>query len=123
MAQLKQTFRPEFINRIDSTVVFHALTAEQIRQIVNLELERIRKQLLEKELTFEITEGAMDLLGERGYDRQYGARPLRRIIQNLIEDPIAEGLLEGRFTPGNTVKVDVEDGLLKIVSSDLAAIG
>jgi ATP-dependent Clp protease ATP-binding subunit ClpC len=65
----------------------------------------------------------MDLLGERGYDRQYGARPLRRIIQNLIEDPIAEGLLEGRFAPGQTVKVDVEDDLLKIVSSDLATIG
>jgi len=123
MAQLKQTFRPEFINRIDSTVVFHALTSEHIREIVDLELERIRKQLLEQEITFEITEGAMDLLGERGYDRQYGARPLRRIIQNLIEDPIAEGLLEGRFSAGNTVKVDVEDGLLKIVSSDLAAIG
>ena len=123
MTQLKQTFRPEFINRIDSTVVFHALTGVQIRQIVDLELERIRKQLIEQEITFEITTSAMDLLGERGYDRQYGARPLRRIIQNLIEDPIAEGLLEGRFAPGQTVKVDVEDDLLKIVSSDLATIG
>jgi ATP-dependent Clp protease ATP-binding subunit ClpC len=123
MGQLKQTFRPEFINRIDSTVVFHALTAEQIREIVNLELERIRKQLLEQDITFEITVGAMDLLGTRGYDRQYGARPLRRIIQNLIEDPIAEGLLEGRFAAGQTVKVDVEDDLLKIVSTDLATIG
>jgi ATP-dependent Clp protease ATP-binding subunit ClpC len=123
MGQLKQTFRPEFINRIDSTVVFHPLTSVQIREIVNLELERIRKQLLEQEIIFEITEGAMDLLGVRGYDRQYGARPLRRIIQNLIEDPIAEGLLEGRFTPGITVKVDVEDDLLKIVSSDLATVG
>ncbi|CAN5125855.1 ATP-dependent Clp protease ATP-binding subunit [soil metagenome] len=123
MGQLKQTFRPEFINRIDSTVVFHPLTSVQIREIVNLELERIRKQLLEQEIVFEITEGAMDLLGVRGYDRQYGARPLRRIIQNLIEDPIAEGLLEGRFTPGITVKVDVEDDLLKIVSGDLATVG
>ncbi|MBA2451692.1 MAG: ATP-dependent Clp protease ATP-binding subunit [Chloroflexia bacterium] len=123
MGQLKQTFRPEFINRIDSTVVFHPLTSVQIREIVNLELERIRKQLLEQEIIFEITEGAMDLLGVRGYDRQYGARPLRRIIQNLIEDPIAEGLLEGRFTPGITVKVDVEDDLLKIVSGDLATVG
>ena len=123
MGQLKQTFRPEFINRIDSTVVFHALTAEQIREIVNLELERIRKQLAEQEIIFEITNDAMDLLGTRGYDRQYGARPLRRIIQNLIEDPIAEGLLEGRFAAGQTVKVDVEDDLLKIVSSDLATIG
>ncbi len=123
MGQLKQTFRPEFINRIDSTVVFHPLTSVQIREIVNLELERIRKQLLEQEIIFEITESAMDLLGVRGYDRQYGARPLRRIIQNLIEDPIAEGLLEGRFTPGITVKVDVEDDLLKIVSGDLATVG
>jgi ATP-dependent Clp protease ATP-binding subunit ClpC len=112
--QLKQTFRPEFLNRIDATIVFHSLTKEQIREIVNLELARVRKQLLEQEITLEVTEAAMDLLGERGYDHTYGARPLKRIIQNLIEDPLAEGLLNSRFVPGSTVRVDVEDDLLKL---------
>jgi ATP-dependent Clp protease ATP-binding subunit ClpC len=114
MGRLKQTFRPEFLNRIDGTVVFHSLTQEEIRQIVDLELTRIRKQLTEQDITLEIDTEAKDLLGERGYDKTYGARPLRRIIQNLIEDPLAEGLLTGRFLPGHTVRVSVEDELLKL---------
>jgi ATP-dependent Clp protease ATP-binding subunit ClpC len=113
-AQLKQTFRPEFLNRIDAVVVFHSLAKEQIRQIVELELARVRKQLAEQEIELEVTEAAMDLLGERGYDHTYGARPLRRIIQNLIEDPLAEGVLDSRFQSGSTVRVDVEDDLLKL---------
>ena len=117
MEQLKRTFRPEFLNRIDGIIVFHPLTAEEIRSIVDLELKRIRTQLKEQEITLEITPTAMDLLGERGYDRQYGARPLRRIIQNLIEDPLAEGLLEGRYKPGTQISVEVEDDLLKIVTA------
>ncbi|CCF82914.1 ATP-dependent Clp protease ATP-binding subunit [Nitrolancea hollandica] len=116
LGQLKQTFRPEFLNRIDGVIVFHPLNREQIRRIVNLELKRIRLQLAEQEINLEISEPAMDLLGERGYDRQYGARPLRRIIQNLIEDPLAEGLLQGRFKPGTTVLVDERDGLLSLES-------
>jgi len=114
MAQLKQTFRPEFLNRIDATIVFHALTPEQIRQIVELELKRVRKQLAEQEIALEVTEEAMDLLAQRGYDHTYGARPLRRIIQNLIEDPLAEGLLNSRFQPNQTIRVEVEDDLLKL---------
>lgn len=117
LGQLRQVFRPEFLNRIDNVIVFHSLTQPQIREIVDLQLARIRKQLDEKEITIEFTIEAMDLLGERGYDPQYGARPLRRIIQNLIEDPMAEGLLEGRFSAGDHIEVDVEDDLLKIVSS------
>jgi ATP-dependent Clp protease ATP-binding subunit ClpC len=111
---LKQTFRPEFLNRIDAVIVFHSLTKEQIREIVELELARVRKQLAEQEIVLEVSEGAMDLLGERGYDHTYGARPLRRIIQNLIEDPLAEGLLNSRFQAGATVRVDVEEDLLKL---------
>jgi ATP-dependent Clp protease ATP-binding subunit ClpC len=101
--------------------VFHALTNEEIRNIVNLELVRIRTQLQEQEITLEVTEAAMDLLGERGYDRQYGARPLRRIIQNLIEDPMAEALLEGRYKPGQKIVVDVEDDLLRIIPAETLA--
>ena len=120
--QLKQVFKPEFLNRIDGVIVFHPLNSEQIREIVVLELKRIRLQLEEQEIHLEITTGAMDLLGERGYDRQYGARPLRRIIQNLIEDPLAEGLLEGRYKAGASIVVDVEDDLLKIVEAETLAV-
>ncbi|MBA3643640.1 MAG: AAA family ATPase, partial [Chloroflexia bacterium] len=114
MGQLKQTFRPEFLNRIDAVIVFHSLTKEQIREIVRLELARVRKQLAEQDIQLLVTDEAMDLLGERGYDHTYGARPLRRIIQNLIEDPLAEGLLNSKYQPGTAVRVDVEDDLLKL---------
>jgi len=114
LSQLKQTFRPEFLNRIDAVIVFHPLTPEHVRQIVDLELKRIRKQLAEQQITLEVTDAAKDLLAKRGYDRQFGARPLRRIIQNLIEDPLAEAILAGRFKPGSTVVVDVRDDLLTI---------
>jgi ATP-dependent Clp protease ATP-binding subunit ClpC len=114
LAQLKTTFRPEFLNRIDGVIVFHPLSTTEIREIVELELRRVRKQLLEKEVTLEITTEALDFLGRRGYDRQYGARPLRRLIQNLIEDPLAEGLLENRYQAQDVVRVDVEDDLLKL---------
>ena len=108
MGQLKQTFRPEFLNRIDATIVFHSLTQEQIREIVDLEMERVRMQLAEHEITLDINTEAKDFLGERGYDHAYGARPLRRLIQNLIEDPLAEGLLNGRFQPNTVIKVIVQ---------------
>jgi ATP-dependent Clp protease ATP-binding subunit ClpC len=121
--QLKQAFRPEFLNRIDATIVFHALTPEEIRQIVELELHRVRKQLAEKDITLEVTVEAMDLLADRGYDQTYGARPLRRIIQNLIEDPLAEGLLDSRFHSNSTIRVEVVDDLLKLSPvEELAAV-
>jgi ATP-dependent Clp protease ATP-binding subunit ClpC len=114
LAQLKTTFRPEFLNRIDGVIVFHPLTTEEIREIVELELKRVRTQLHEKEVEMEITNEALDFLGQRGYDRQYGARPLRRLIQNLIEDPLAEGLLENRYQAGDVITIGVEDDLLKL---------
>jgi ATP-dependent Clp protease ATP-binding subunit ClpC len=116
MSRLKQTFRPEFLNRIDAAMVFHSLQPEQIREVVELELARVRKQLIEQEIILDVSTEAMDLLAERGYDHTYGARPVRRIIQNLIEDPLAEGLLDNRFQAGHTVRVEVEDDLLKLVA-------
>jgi ATP-dependent Clp protease ATP-binding subunit ClpC len=104
---LKQLFRPEFLNRIDATIIFHALTNDEIRQITRLMLKRVQEQLKEHNLTLEITDEACDLLAKRGYDPAYGARPLRRIITNLIEDPLSEGVLEGRFRSGDRVLVDV----------------
>ena len=117
LAQLKTTFRPEFLNRIDGVIVFHPLTTVEIREIVELELKRVRTQLQEKEVELVITTEALDFLGRRGYDRQYGARPLRRLIQNLIEDPLAEGLLENKYKAGDKITVDVEDDLLKLDKS------
>ena len=111
---LKNAFRPEFLNRIDAVVVFHALQMEQIRQIVDLMLNRVRKQLIEQRMTLRVTEEAKHLLAQKGYDPQFGARPLRRVIMNLIEDPLAEGLLQGEFKAGDVVVIDVENGELKM---------
>ena len=107
---MKNVFRPEFINRLDATVVFHALTKEHIRQIVENEMKQIEKQLTAKGVKLEMTVEALDWLGEKGYDPVFGARPLRRVIQNEIEDRLSEALLEGRFSEGDTVKIDVQNG-------------
>jgi ATP-dependent Clp protease ATP-binding subunit ClpC len=106
LTEMKKLFRPEFLNRIDATVVFRALGREQIREIVDLQLSRTQKQLREQRLVMEVTDNARDVLLEKGFDPVFGARPMRRAIQNLIEDPLAEGLLHGRFRPGDTVLVD-----------------
>jgi len=103
---LKQLFRPEFLNRIDATIIFHALTNDEIRSIAMLLIKRVQEQLKDHGLTLDIRDSAYDLLAKRGYDPAFGARPLRRIITNLIEDPLSEGVLEGRFHLGDTVVVD-----------------
>jgi ATP-dependent Clp protease ATP-binding subunit ClpC len=106
LQEMKKLFRPEFLNRIDATVVFRALGRTEIRAIVDLMLTRTQKQLTEQRLVMEATDEAKDLLMEKGFDAVFGARPMRRAIQNLIEDPLAEGLLHGRFQPGDVVLVD-----------------
>jgi len=108
LGELKKTFRPEFLNRIDGTVVFHSLSKEQIRQIVDLMLSEVVKSLVEKNIKLEITEAARELLGEKGYDPIFGARPLRRVIQTEVEDKLSEALLGGEFQSGDTVKVDYD---------------
>jgi ATP-dependent Clp protease ATP-binding subunit ClpC len=113
---LKQMFRPEFLNRIDATIIFHPLTNEEIRTISLLEINRVRHQLKEKNINLEITDEALDLISKRGYDPQFGARPLRRIVTNLVEDPLSEGLLSGGFVNGDTVMVDVQENLLRLRS-------
>src|SRR5204863_1997705 len=97
---------PEFLNRIDAVVVFRALGREKIREIVELMLTRTQAQLTEQRLTLQVSDSAKDLLMEKGFDQVFGARPMRRTIQNLIEDPLAEGLLHGRFRPGDVIIVD-----------------
>jgi ATP-dependent Clp protease ATP-binding subunit ClpC len=118
LQELKKAFRPEFLNRLDAVIVFHSLTTNHIRQITDLMLNRVRKQLGEQNIELKVTDDAMELLATRGYDHNFGARPLRRIIQNLIEDPLAEGMLEQRFQPETDVYVTVEEGLLKLNSQD-----
>ena len=104
---LRMVFRPEFLNRLDATIIFHALSTVEIRQISRYLLARVQKQLNEHKLTLDVTDEACDLLAKRGYDPAFGARPLRRIITNLIEDPLSEGVLDGRFVAGDTILVDV----------------
>jgi ATP-dependent Clp protease ATP-binding subunit ClpC len=105
-SELKQTFRPEFLNRIDATVVFRSLTVDEIRQIVDLMLARVREQLKAQGMILEVTQAAKDHIIKIGYDVAYGARPLRRVIQNMIEDVLAEQLLLGQYKTGMTVVVD-----------------
>ena len=103
----KNHFRPEFLNRVDATLVFHTLSKEQIRGIVDMMLLEIDKQIILKGFLLEVTPAARDWLGEKGYDPLYGARPLRRVIQERLEDSLSEALLRGEFDPGDTIVVDV----------------
>jgi ATP-dependent Clp protease ATP-binding subunit ClpC len=117
--ELKQTFRPEFLNRIDSVVVFRSLTVEEIGQIVDLMLARVREQLRAQDMTLDVSAEAKEHLITLGYDPAYGARPLRRTIQNLVEDVLAEHLLLGRYEPGTTIVVDRDpDGGLDIHAAE-----
>jgi ATP-dependent Clp protease ATP-binding subunit ClpC len=106
MSELKKVFRPEFLNRIDDVLVFHKLQKEEIKTIVELLLTRIRESLRERELQLELTEDAKEMLVEQGWDPSMGARPLRRAIQRLIEDPLADFVLRSELVPGGTVLVD-----------------
>jgi ATP-dependent Clp protease ATP-binding subunit ClpC len=108
LGELKKTFRPEFLNRVDGVVVFHSLTKEQIRSIVDLMLTTVSQQLIEKGIGLKVTEAAKDFLGEKGYDEVFGARPLRRVIQDMVEDKLSEDLLRGKFQAGDTAVVDLE---------------
>jgi ATP-dependent Clp protease ATP-binding subunit ClpB len=109
MTVVSQHFRPEFINRLDETVVFHPLQKFQIRNIANLQIQYLEKRLLEREIKLKISDRSLDYLAETGYDPVYGARPLKRTIQQLLENPLAKEILEGKFLPGDTVKVDMKD--------------
>ena len=110
--ELKRTFRPEFLNRIDDVIVFHELSRDEIKTIIELMTKRLSNQLKEQQLIIELTDGAKDVLALEGYDPASGARPLRRAIQRLIEDPMSEAILRGQFKAGDTVIIDGKDGHL-----------
>jgi ATP-dependent Clp protease ATP-binding subunit ClpC len=117
--ELKTAFRPEFLNRIDATIVFRSLTQDEIRLIVDLMLGRVREQLRSQQMALEVTQAAKDHIIKIGYDVAYGARPLRRVIQNMIEDVLAEHLLLGRYKPGTSIIVDKgEEAGLSIEAAD-----
>jgi len=112
LAELRKTFRPELLNRIDEIIVFQPLTREQIEQIVHLLLNRVGQQLAERGIELQSSPEARSFLGKEGFDPEYGARPLRRTIQRLVENPIARGILQREYRQGDTVVLDVEDGKL-----------
>lgn len=111
-----QHFRPEFINRVDDVVVFHPLQKSQIRAIADIQLAHLRQRLADKEMGLELSKAALDRLSEAGFDPVYGARPLKRVIQRQLENPLAQNLLSGRFAPGQVIKVDVQDDELVFTS-------
>ncbi len=118
LGQLKRLFRPEFLNRIDATIVFRPLTKAQIAQIVTLELNKVQKRLAEHNITLEVTDEAKQYLAEKGYDPDYGARPLRRAIQSEVEDVLSDGLLSGQFSDNAHILIGFADGKLTFTQTD-----
>ena len=109
---LKETFRPEFLNRVDEIVIFNSLSVDELMQIVDLMLNDTRKALQDKNITLEVTEEAKKYLLDKGTDTKYGARPLRRAIQRYVEDELSDRILRSELTNGNTVKIDLKDNAL-----------
>jgi ATP-dependent Clp protease ATP-binding subunit ClpB len=120
-AGVEANFKPEFINRLDDIVEFSPLSREQIAEIVELQVNQLVSRVRERGIEIELTDDARTLLGNLGYDPTYGARPLKRVIQKRLVDPLALAILEGRFATGDTVRVDAEAGELKLEKAEAAA--
>jgi ATP-dependent Clp protease ATP-binding subunit ClpC len=112
MEELRRTFRPEFLNRVDEIIVFRPLSREQIRLIVDILMERVRREIRGQGMTLTLTEAAREVLATEGYDPQYGARPLRRAISRLVEDPLSDDMLRGKFKAGDEIVLDVREGVV-----------
>ena len=123
MAEVRKTFRPEFLNRLDEIIVFHELTEEQLRQVVDLMVRELQKRLGERQLKLEITDAAKSWLAKAGFDPLYGARPLRRAIEHWVENPLSTKVLRGEFHEGDTVVVDLSDGALAFTARVAAGAG
>jgi ATP-dependent Clp protease ATP-binding subunit ClpB len=120
-AALREAFKPEFLNRVDETIIFSNLGRDEIKSIVEIQLKRLRRNLANRKLLLEITEQAKALLADKGYDPAYGARPLKRTIQRLIQDPLAVKILAGEFKEGDRVKIDVDNDELNFSRGQAAA--
>jgi ATP-dependent Clp protease ATP-binding subunit ClpB len=112
MAELKRHFRPEFLNRVDDVIIFQSLDEEDLARIVDIQLARLEKRLEQQQLTLDVDKAAKNLLAKEGYDPQFGARPLKRAIQEQLLNPLATKLLEGEFKPGDKIKVSGQNGEL-----------
>jgi ATP-dependent Clp protease ATP-binding subunit ClpB len=121
MGVVQAHFRPEFINRLDEIVVFRALDKTQIRAIARIQIEYLARRLAERQLKLELSDKALDLLANIGFDPVYGARPLKRAIQQQLENPLAREILEGKFHPNDTVQVDAHQGHLIFTCTAVAA--
>ena len=119
VSEMERMFRPEFRNRLDGMVIFRALNRQEITQIVDLLLIQVQERLQEQDLTLQVTKAVQLLIAEEGYDPDFGARPLRRVIQSRIEDALSEGILAGNFALGDTIEADIEDDeiVFKIIES------
>ena len=114
MQELKKQFRPEFLNRIDETIVFHKLTDLDIEKIIDMMLQEVQERLQEKKITLTVEPSAKKLIAQKGTDTNYGARPLRRAIQTILENPLAEAMLDGTLQTGTKAKAIAEEGKIKI---------
>jgi ATP-dependent Clp protease ATP-binding subunit ClpB len=123
MEAVRAHFRPEFLNRVDEIIIFSPLTQEQITTIVDIQLEQLRKRLVQRKITLTLTPAAKQLLASEGYDPTYGARPLKRVIQRRLQDPLALAILEGRFHDGDHIEVDVERGQLVMKKAERVPAG
>jgi ATP-dependent Clp protease ATP-binding subunit ClpA len=112
MAELKRHFRPEFLNRVDDVIIFQSLDESEIERIVDIQLEKLKKRLAQQQLTLDVDSAAKKLLASEGYDPQFGARPLKRAVQEHILNPLSMRLLEGEFKPGDKIKVAAKDDTL-----------
>ena len=110
--ELRAHFRPEFLNRVDDIIIFRSLDEKQLAQIVEIQLQRLEKRLAQQQLTLELDRSAKQLIAKEGFDPQFGARPLKRAVQDLVLDPLATRLLKGEFKPGDRIKVLADDGTL-----------
>ena len=126
-SELKENFRPEFLNRLDDIIVFRQLTEPQVRQIVDLDLKKLNDRMFDRHIELELTDAAKDALAVKGFDPLLGARPLRRVIQNQIEDEVAEGILEGRLHDNERISIDAKgegkDATFEFVGIPFAADG
>jgi ATP-dependent Clp protease ATP-binding subunit ClpB len=118
LSELRASFRPEFLNRVDDVILFSRLDRAQLRQIVDIQLRGVRDRLAARKLRLHVSERAIDALAAEGYDPTYGARPLKRVIQRRLQDPIAMAILEGKFNEGDSVDVDASDGQITITRGE-----
>jgi ATP-dependent Clp protease ATP-binding subunit ClpB len=119
---LKEAFRPEFLNRIDETIIFHGLTKDLIKQVADIQLKELQKRLAKHNYRLTVTNRIKDKLTEEGFDPHFGARPLKRTIQQMIENPLSIEILEGRFTEGSEISADMKNGKIVFTASESTTV-